>query len=216
LIANGGGDEDKAQWQGKVFANIARVKHVMSAAPHFALVGHTGKDETRGSRGSNALVGDVDMFVQIGGGDVKTAIVTGANDAPDGALFSFKSEIHKFGVDEDGDPITVNIVAEVPLAEPSKKATDKWPAGLRLVRDCIAEAIAASPIEHRVGGDGPAVKATSVKTARDIHNHRYVSNGEGNRAEAERKSWTRNFKSARSQGLIGGETATGAELIWIV
>jgi hypothetical protein len=57
LIAAGGGDENSAKDQGAVFANVQRVK--LNADVHVALVGHTGKDETRGARGSNAILGDV-------------------------------------------------------------------------------------------------------------------------------------------------------------
>jgi RecA-family ATPase len=119
-IAAGGGDEDKARDQGKVFANIQRVKDQVGA--HIALVGHTGKDETRGARGSNAILGDVDLMVTIGGDTIRTATITKANDAPEGRLFSFKAEMFDFGVDEDGDPITVNIVSDeivdTPTASP--------------------------------------------------------------------------------------------------
>ena len=49
LIAAGGGDEDKAKDQGRVFSNIERIKSELELAinsrPHVALVGHTGKDE---------------------------------------------------------------------------------------------------------------------------------------------------------------------------
>jgi hypothetical protein len=121
LIAAGGGDEDKARDQGKVLANLERVKDALGR-PHVALVGHTGKDETRGARGSNAILGDVDMMVTISGDDVKTATVTKANDAPEGPLFSFKSEVFTFGTDEDGDPITVNIVSNEAV-EPPKPGT---------------------------------------------------------------------------------------------
>jgi hypothetical protein len=110
LIAAGGGDEDKAKDQGRVLANIARVKENLGG-PHVALVGHTGKDETRGARGSNAILGDVDVMVVITGDEVKTATVTKANDMPEGPLFSFKGELYEFGKDEDGDPITVNIIS---------------------------------------------------------------------------------------------------------
>jgi hypothetical protein len=109
LIAAGGGDEDKARDQGRVFANVQRIKDATGA--HVALVGHTGKDETRGARGSNAILGDVDVMVTISGDEVKTATVAKANDMAEGPLFSFKSEAHDFGVDDDGDPITVNIVS---------------------------------------------------------------------------------------------------------
>lgn len=110
LVAASGGDEDKAKDQGKIFANIERIKEKLGR-PHVAIVGHTGKDETRGSRGSNAILGDADVMVTISGDAIKTATVTKANDMPEGPLFSFKSEVHEFGVDEDGDPITVNIVS---------------------------------------------------------------------------------------------------------
>ncbi|MEY9419490.1 hypothetical protein ABIF69_005932 [Bradyrhizobium japonicum] len=114
LIAAAGGDENSAKDQGAVFANVQRVKNVTGV--HVALIGHTGKDESRGARGSNALLGDVDVMVTIGGDEIKTVTVTKANDAPEGPLFSFKSDVHEFGADEDGDPITVNIVSDDDLS----------------------------------------------------------------------------------------------------
>jgi hypothetical protein len=53
-------------------------------------------------------------------GEVRTVTIAKANDAPEGVLFSFKSENHSFGIDEDGDPITVNVV--------SSEAVDAIPA----------------------------------------------------------------------------------------
>jgi hypothetical protein len=110
LVAAGGGDENSAKDQGAIFANIQRVKNATGV--HAALIGHTGKDESRGARGSNALLGDVDVMVTIEtNGEIKTAKVTKANDAPEGPLFSFKGEVREIGRDEDGDPETVNIVS---------------------------------------------------------------------------------------------------------
>jgi hypothetical protein len=121
LIAAGGGDENLAKDQGRVFANVQRIKDAVGC--HVALVGHTGKDEGRGARGSNALLGDVDVMVTISGDELKTATVTKANDMPEGPLFSFKSELHEFGTDQDGDPITVNIVSSEDVG--SQVATPK-------------------------------------------------------------------------------------------
>jgi hypothetical protein len=118
LIAAAGGDENSAKDQGAVLANVQRVKN--NTGVHVALIGHTGKDESRGARGSNALLGDVDVMVTIGGEEIKTATVTKANDAPEGTLFSFKSEVHDFGTDEDGDPITVNIVSGETPSQPAE------------------------------------------------------------------------------------------------
>jgi AAA domain len=110
LIAAGGGDEDKARDQGRVFVNVQRIKDEIGCA--VGLVGHTGKNEERGSRGSNAILGDVDVMVTISvSGEIRTVTITKANDVAEGVLFSFKSEDHSFGTDPDGDPITVNVVS---------------------------------------------------------------------------------------------------------
>jgi hypothetical protein len=214
LIASAGGDENSAKDQGAVFANVQRTKNATGV--HVALIGHTGKDESRGARGSNAILGDVDVMVTISGDDIKTATVTKANDAPEGQLFSFKSETHDFGADEDGDPITVNIVSgEEVSAQSVQKSRNRWPKGLKLVYDAVTSALLENGVQHRVGGDGPVVRAAEVSEARKVHEKRYVSTGDGDRKEAEKKAWQRNFKEARNTSLIGGETVGGQELIWI-
>jgi hypothetical protein len=109
LIAAFGGDENTAKDHGKVFANIERIKNRKNV--HVAFVAHTGKDETKGMRGSSAAPGDVDILVEIRGDGIKTANVTKANDRPEGPLFSYKAEVHSFGEDDDGDPISVNIIS---------------------------------------------------------------------------------------------------------
>lgn len=123
LIAAAGGNENDAKDQGMVFANLQRVKNVTGV--HSAIIGHTGKDVSRGMRGSNAALGDVDLMVEISGDLIRTATVTKANDAPEGPLFSFKSEVHEFGRDGDGDPITVNVVSDEDVSGHSaSKASD--------------------------------------------------------------------------------------------
>jgi hypothetical protein len=214
LIAAGGGDEDKAKDQGAVFANVQRVKNETDV--HVALVGHTGKDVTRGSRGSNAILGDADLMVEISGDAIRTATVTKANDAPEGVLFAFASQAHDFGTDEDGDPITVNVVSDEQIeARPtSSRSKDGWTNGLRFLRDCVAEAVTDFGVEHHIPS-GPTVRAVLLPKARAAHNSRYVSYGDGNRDEAERKAWARNFKTARDSNLIGAERRGAQEWIWI-
>ena len=134
LIAAAGGDENSAQHQGLIFASVQRVKNNIDA--HVALIGHTGKDATRGARGSNAILGDVDVMVELSGDDIRTATVTKANDAPEGQLFAFKSEVVEFKRDEDGDPVTVNIVSNEEVSSQSeRKPRDRWPKGLKLVHE---------------------------------------------------------------------------------
>jgi hypothetical protein len=167
LIAAGGGDENSAKDQGQVFANIQRIKDVIDIHP--ALVGHTGKDTSKGWRGSNAGIGDADLVVEVSGDIIKTASVTKANDAPEGVLFSFKSETHDFGTDEDGDPITVNIVSpeEVAQVAPSpkeSKLTDNQEAMLRLLRDAGPAGLSTDDwhAKARDAGIGVGRRATLV------------------------------------------------------
>lgn len=111
-IAAGGGDEDKAQHQNIVAANLRRVHERTDGRLHIAGIGHSGKDESRGERGSNARQGDVDMQVQITGGDtIKTATVIKANDQAEGPLTAFAGEIVEMGVDDDGDKISAFILS---------------------------------------------------------------------------------------------------------
>jgi hypothetical protein len=119
-IAANGGDEDKARDQNRAAANLRKVHSLLDV--HIALVGHTGKDETRGARGSNAHVGDVDVMVQISGDKIKIAQVIKGNDTPERELAQFKLEPFELGRDEDGDPITTSIVStDMVEAQPAQK-----------------------------------------------------------------------------------------------
>ena len=166
LIAAAGGDENSAKDQGAVFVNVQRVKNATGV--HVALIGHTGKDESRGARGSNALLGDVDVMVTISGDEIKTATITKANDAPEGVLFSFKSEVHDFGSDEDGDPVTVNIVSSEEVSAQSvqkvrgPKLTESQEAMLRLLRDAGSSGLSTADWNTRARDIGIGVnrKAT--------------------------------------------------------
>jgi hypothetical protein len=139
LISAGGGNENEAKDHGMVFDSLQRVRN--STGVHTSVIGHTGKDVARGWRGSTAAPGDFDLLVEVSGDIVRTATVTKANDAPEGPLFSFKSEIHQFGTDEDGDPITVNVVsseevsAQVAAKPASRKLNEKQRVFFRLLHD---------------------------------------------------------------------------------
>jgi hypothetical protein len=143
-IAAGGGDEQQAKDQNIALANMRRVLDKVNI--HIATVGHTGKDESRGERGSNAKQGDIDLEVQISGeGTIKSAVVTKANDQPLGPLTSFQLEPFDFGPDEDGDPFRTYIVAkEIIAGAVSKKPlNDKQQLGI----EALAEAILKHGIE---------------------------------------------------------------------
>jgi AAA domain len=141
-IAAGHGDESLAKDQNATLANLRRV--LDKANVHIATVGHTGKDESRGERGSNAKLADVDLLVQISGETIKTATVKKANDQPEGPLTSFRLEPYEFGLDEDGDPFRTYILAKEILSE---TATDRK---LSDQQQLALEALAEVTLSHGV------------------------------------------------------------------
>lgn len=119
-VAAGGGDEDKAQHVNLVAANLKRIHDQLGHPIHLATIGHTGKDETKGERGSSAKTGHIDLGVQISGDKTKTATVTKANDQAEGVLTAFMGEEVVIGKDEDGDDLTAFIVSSVAVQAPAE------------------------------------------------------------------------------------------------
>jgi hypothetical protein len=146
-IAAGGGDESLAKDQNVALANLRRVLDRVEI--HIAGIGHTGKDESRGERGSNARLADVDVQVQISGDNIKTATVKKANDQQMGPLTSFRLEPVVFGEDEDGDPFRTFILSKELLAV---GVTER---GLSDQQRLAIEALAEAVLKH--GKDLPAI-----------------------------------------------------------
>ena len=127
-IAAGRGDENQAKDQNQVWGNLRRVHEGLARyhAIHLGAIGHTGKDESRGPRGSNAADGDNDVSLQIRNeGGIKNVEIYKANELPEGPLMRFKMEPFNTGLqDEDGDPIEVWIVASERItAQPTARTT---------------------------------------------------------------------------------------------
>jgi hypothetical protein len=134
-IAAGGGDEDKAKDQNAVNANLRRLFD-RGLNAHIAGVGHTGKDESKGERGSNARKADVDVQAQLTGEAIKTVTIKKANDQPEGFLTAFKLERFSFGRDEDGDTFDTFILA--PEVHQSTAADSKQKMGRLSAKQSLA------------------------------------------------------------------------------
>jgi hypothetical protein len=178
-IAIGGGDEDKAKDQNRALGNLRRLQELYSGI-HVMAIGHTGKDETRGARGSNALPGDSDMQNQISAaGEVKVVTTMKANDAPTGELLRFKLDPYVFGNDEDGDPIAVHIVS--PDVMPAQAATARKPGAKlprirraeRNLRDAIVEVLDGQAETIQIA-NGQKVKAAAIEKVQVEFNRRHV------------------------------------------
>jgi hypothetical protein len=129
-ISADGGDENQAKDQNRVWGHLRQVHELMQRyhSVHLMGVGHTGKDESRGSRGSNAGQGDNDVELQISkDGDIKAVAINKANELPEGPLMRFKMEPFDTGLkDQDGDAIEVWIPGSETIDAPkAEKAGPK-------------------------------------------------------------------------------------------
>ena len=203
-IAAGGGDEDKAKDQNIALANLRRVLDRVHI--HIAGIGHTGKDASRGERGSNARLADVDVLVQITGDTTRTATVTKANDQPEGPLASFQLEPYDFGRDEDEEPfrtfiLSKDIIASAPI---KSSLSDQQ----RLALEALAETILAN------GRDAPSEcglpHGTKVVTAEQWKTELFRLNVLDPKASNPRSRFNELRKRLRVKHLIGVRD----DLIW--
>ena len=210
-IAIGGGDEDKAKDQSRCLAHLRKVQEMTKA--HIAIIGHTGKDETRGGRGSNAHQADVDVQVQISGDEaVKTAKVIKGNDQATGVLLQFTMRSEVMGTDEDGDEITVGVVSDEEVRTAPRSA---WPKSLSQLLDAITTASIDSGFDHRII-NGPMVRAVLLERVRAVYRRNYiVAPDSESRDEAVNKAFSRALKTARDARLIGGTYEGGKQVVWI-
>ena len=211
-IALGGGNENDAKDQNRAFANLQALRD--QTGVHTAEIHHTGKDETRGPRGSNAMLGDVDLLVQISGkGRVKVATATKANDQAEGELFQFTIRSADLGTDEDGDPITVGIVDDT---EPAATQATEWPAGSQDFREAFFEALLDSGFDHAIG-NGPTVRAAHLDAVRNLYRSRFVDAVKDDTKRPHRKadwSFQNKLGAAKGAGCIAGALLAGRQIIW--
>jgi len=148
-IAAGGGDENSARDQNVAWGHLRVVHEAMARwhGIHIAAIGHTGKDESRGARGSNAADGDNDVSLQIKNEThTKSVAIYKANELPTGPLMQFRMEPQASGqVDDDDDPIDIWIVAPDQLGPAAE--TKKENKTLRRFRAAFDE-VAQSAGQH--------------------------------------------------------------------
>ena len=109
-----GGDENSAQDVGD-FNNAVQAL-IESTGACVLILHHTGKDKSRGPRGSSALQGAVDTEIEIDG---YALTPTKQRDIETGEAVGFKLVPLAVGVDEDGDAITSCVVQQSAILGPT-------------------------------------------------------------------------------------------------
>jgi hypothetical protein len=208
-IAIGGGDENSAKDQNRALANLRKV--VERTNVHIACVGHTGKDESKGQRGSNAPKADADLEVQITGDDgaAKTATVIKANDQPLGPLTAFRLEPFELGKDEDGDPVPIYIIAnEIIITTRSKKLERPLKGNPKIALDALQMALDEAGAVPEPSNHIPAnVRTVPIEIWRKYAYAKGISTGE---KRAKQKA----FERSRVTLINGKYIAEWNEQVW--
>lgn len=135
-----GGNENDAKDVGLAIAHCELLHRLTGAM--VLLVHHSGKDASRGARGSGALRAAADLEVEV----VQTracrvATVTKMKDGEDGKEYPFKLNTVVLGQDEDGDDITSCVVehraADTRVVRHEKPLTPRQQMVVRVLGDLI-------------------------------------------------------------------------------
>jgi hypothetical protein len=151
--ATAGADENAAKEMGILVENCQTIVNATGAS--VVLVHHTGKDESRGMRGSSSLPAAADTEIVIDRPDdavnFRTVRLGKQRDAADYCdLFSFELKIVELGVDEDGDKITSTVVHEVaPASSESAMTVTKLSNSptRRVIRGVLGDAMRPMDLE---------------------------------------------------------------------
>lgn len=215
-MAAGGGNESEAKDQGRCLGHLQMLRDMTGC--HTAIIHHTGKDVSKGARGSNAQVCDVDVEFTISGDDgTRSLKVTKANDQPEGKVMAFTIKSEVLGQDEDGDEITVGIVAE---ADPVKRAAaaKEWAGKTVRLRDAINEVLSDDQgFDHHIPR-GPTVKAVYVDDVQAIYRKTVVAvNPEPERPHRQADdALRRDIERAAAVRLISSHNIGQRGIIWMV
>lgn len=210
-ISAAGGDEDKARDQNKVAAHMRRILERQEL--HIAGIGHTGKDESRGERGSNARVADVDLRIVISGDKIKSATVDKANDQAEGPMTSFGLESVQLGQDEDGEPLSVGIVSPIAMAA-EKVAKPVKLSDREILRRAIMNTYWRLADDEGVKAFGldakPVVKIKVDRLREDLIDRGMLEKVDGQMPSTVRSQ----FRHARASLVHDGKLIEKSEMIW--
>lgn len=201
--AFGGGDENSSQDMSRLVMNLDRLRAQSGAA--LLLVHHTGKDTTKGARGSSVLNGAVDAMLEIerlGDGKLRRLIVRKCRDGVDGATFDFQLRQVDVGEDEDGEPVTSCIVEVADRQQAAATAQERMSASQKIsldaLRDAVVHAGEVPPANNHIPKDKPCVRFELWR--RHAYERGVSPSG---RDQAQRKAFDRAASWLAAAGLIG-------------
>lgn len=119
-----GANENSAEDMGKML-KFCRQLHKQSGAM-VILIHHSGKDATKGARGSSVLRPACDVEIEVERADARrSATITKMKDGEDGMTFGFELKTVVLGEDEEGEAITSCVIEPTDQQRVEKKRRER-------------------------------------------------------------------------------------------
>lgn len=192
----GNGDENTARDMGAFIRNVDSLRNATGA--HLMIIHHSGKDTSKGARGSGSLRAAADTEIELTrNGEVVLAEAKKQRDMPCGAVFAYCLKDVWIGTDEDGDAVTS---ATVDQAEPPAKQGPRIKGQALITMQAFGDALAAHG-EVKTGSDFPPNRqCVSLTIWRDFCDRHSMTDGAS--TSAARQSFGRAWKSLQEREII--------------
>lgn len=192
----GNGDENTAKDMGAFVRSVDFLREKTGA--HVMVIHHSGKDTTKGARGSGSLRAAADTEIELTrDGDTILAETKKQRDMPTGSIFAYKLKGVFLGHDEDGDAITTAVVQEVEA--PAKRAPRLKGQAL-IAMQAFGDALAAhGAVKH--GSDFPPNRqCVSLDHWREACDRHSLTDGDSD--SAKRTAFGRAWKALQEKQIV--------------
>jgi hypothetical protein len=192
----GNGDENTAKDMGAFVRSIDYLRAKTGA--HVMVIHHSGKDTSKGARGSGSLRAAADTEIELTrDGPVILAETKKQRDMTCGAVFAYTLKGVFLGADEDGDPVTSAVVE--PTEAPAKRSPRLKGQAL-IAMQAFGDALAAhGAIKH--GNDfPPSRQCVSLDHWREACERHHLTDGGSD--SAARQAFGRAWKALQEKQII--------------
>lgn len=164
--AMAGGDENASTDMGAMVKHLDAIRTTTGA--HVMAIHHTGKDKAKGARGHSLLRAATDTEIEISAGRIA---VTKQRDMDKNYGAGFALDVHKLGIDPDGDPVTSCTVRLVSLREVRAEPNAAEVQILDALDDAILADAPGKGAETRDIATAMRHRGNSGATGESVRNH---------------------------------------------
>lgn len=134
----GDGDENTARDMGVFVRSVDHIRNTTGA--HVMVIHHSGKDASKGARGSGSLRAAVDTEIELTrSGNVILAKARKQRDMPSGNVFAYLLRDVEIGLDEDGVPVTSAVVEPTEPVKAKPKLSAQQRIGMQALGDAMSQ-----------------------------------------------------------------------------